>query len=104
MGTSVISVSAFRDLPFSILWEFSGCVGPCVCDHAGLTTRNVQPNISDAQNPTTLELPAGCGARYLNLAPTSAAGLAWLWAVLQVAGGDSTTRVSQSKRPYVTST
>src|ERR1700689_561094 len=98
MGTSVISVSAFRDLPFSILWEFSGCVGPCVCDHAGFTARNVQPNISDAQNPTTLALPAGCGARYLNLAPTSAAGLTWFWAALQVAGRDSTTGHPQSKR------
>src|SRR5580692_4021311 len=98
MGTSVISVSALRDFPFSIFWEFSGCVGPCVCDHAGDTSRNKQPKTTSAQNPTTLALPVGCGARYLNLAPTSAAGLAWLWAALQAACGDSITRQSQSKR------
>src|SRR6202041_3998868 len=98
MGTSVISVSALRDLPFSIFWEFSGCVGPCVCAPAGIAINPLQQKISNAQNRATLALPAGCGARYLNLAPTSAAGLAWLWAALQVAGRDSTTGHAQSKR------
>src|ERR1700723_4427417 len=91
MGTSVISVSACSDLPFSIFWEFSGCVGPCVCAAAGIAIGQEQQKISNAQSLATGAFPAGCGARFLNLAPTSAAGLAWLWAALQVAGGNSTT-------------
>src|SRR5271156_40310 len=98
MGTSVISVSACSDFPFSIFWEFSGCVGPCTCAPAGIAINPLQHKIINAQSLATDALPAGCGARYLNLAPTSAAGLAWLWAALQVAGGDSTTRASQCKR------
>src|SRR5271155_4547499 len=98
MGTSVISVSALRDFPFSIFWEFSGCVGPCTCAPAGIAINPLLQKISNAQSLATDVLPAGCGARCLNLAPTSAAGLAWLWAALQVAGGDSTTRAPQCKR------
>src|ERR1700723_3012452 len=98
MGTSVISVSACSDLPFSIFWEFSGCVGPCVCAAAGIAIGQEQQKISNAQSLATGAFPAGCGARFLNLAPTSAAGLAWLWAALQVAGGNSTTRAPQCKR------
>src|SRR5271170_8235140 len=81
-----MSVSALSDLPFSIFWEFSGCVGPCDCAQARDAARNVPQTRSDTQNRATIGLPASCGARYLNLAPTSAAGLAWLWAALQVAG------------------
>src|SRR5271154_613578 len=98
MGTNVISVSALRDFPFSIFWEFSGCVGPCTCAPAGIAINPPQQKTRIAQTLATAPLPAGCDARYLNLAPTSAAGLAWLWAALQVAGGDSTTRAPQCKR------
>src|SRR5580704_8134460 len=98
MGTKVISVSACSALPFSNFWEFSGCVGPCVCAPAGIAINPLQQKISNAQNPATNALQDGCDARYLNLAPTSAAGLPWLWAALQVAGGDSITRVPQCKR------
>jgi hypothetical protein len=73
-------------------------VGPCVCAPAGTAINPLQQKISNAQSLASDALPAGCGARYLNLAPTSAAGLAWLWAALQVAGGDSTTRAPQCKR------
>src|SRR5271168_1352878 len=106
MGTSVISVSACSALPFSIFWEFSGCVGPCTCAPVGIAINLLQQKIRIAQSLATRSLP-GCGARYLNLAPTSAAGLAWLWAALQVAGADSITRHGQNKRHvcnfYVTS-
>src|ERR1700722_113294 len=98
MGTSVISVSALRDLPFSIFWEFSGCVGPCVCAPVGIAINPLQQKISNAQNRATLSVRAGCGARCLNLAPTSAAGLASLWVALQVACDDSITGLGQSKR------
>src|SRR6202451_3602572 len=98
MGTRVISVSAFSDFPFSIFWEFSGCVGPCVCAPAGTAINPLQQKTSNAQNRVRVALPAGCGAGYLNCAPPSAAGLAWLWAALQAAGRDSTTGHPQSKR------
>src|SRR5271155_1554884 len=69
MGTSVISVSACSDFPFSIFWEFSGCVGPCTCAPAGIAINPLQHKIINAQSLATDALPAGCGARYLTTWP-----------------------------------
>src|ERR1700693_3492131 len=95
-----MSVSALRDLPFSIFWGLSTWVGPSICAHTGVARKNAVKKTKTEQTRGGGADATGSHARNLNLALTPTA---WIVSPGSATGPceDSTTARLQSK-PHLT--